>query len=331
MTLIINQSDWDELFQQAPVTCPHPLVLDDFEELSGVPDVLGRGYLRSMELLPGVSVAFSDCEYHQDVITKLPAHEHPIQISVFPSGSLYFEQVHPDLGQGRSYFSGSGISPATAGMQRAGERLTYVDIEIEPELLRSVMSERQRGDGMLQQLFKGEDWKVSFYPTVTPAIGAIARQMWEVPYHGELKRMYLQAKVMELLVIYLDWLADSQQPAVPRLKRGTIAALHHARAILDAQLDQPPLLEDLVRQVGVSERTLLRGFRQLFGTTVVGYSMRQRLSRAEGLLRQGDRTVAEVARLVGYGHLGHFAAAFKRQFGITPGQCLAGKKADSGS
>jgi AraC-like DNA-binding protein len=77
----------------------------------------------------------------------------------------------------------------------------------------------------------------------------------------------------------------------------------------------------------------LRGFKQLFGTTVIGYSMQQRLKRAERLLRQGDtaglqgkRTVTEVARLLGYGNLWYFTTVFKRQFGITPSECLAGKK-----
>jgi AraC-like DNA-binding protein len=60
---------------------------------------------------------------------------------------------------------------------------------------------------------------------------------------------------------------------------------------------------------------------------VVGYLIQRRLEAAERLLRQGDLKVTEVANLVGYEHLGQFSAAFKRQFGITPRQCLAGKKA----
>jgi AraC-like DNA-binding protein len=82
----------------------------------------------------------------------------------------------------------------------------------------------------------------------------------------------------------------------------------------------------LAQQVGVSDRTLQRGFQVLFNTTITGYLKLRRLEQAEQLLRQGNYTVAEVANLVGYGHLGHFATAFKRQFGITPSQCLAGKR-----
>jgi AraC-like DNA-binding protein len=133
--------------------------------------------------------------------------------------------------------------------------------------------------------------------------------------------------VMELLVVYLDLLMeDGNSPPSQSLKPETIACLHRAKQILETRLEHPPSILELSEQLGLSDRTLLRGFKQLFGTTVIGYSMQQRLKRSESLLRQGDRSVAEVARLMGYGHLGHFAAVFKRQFGITPSQCVAGKK-----
>jgi AraC-like DNA-binding protein len=189
------------------------------------------------------------------------------------------------------------------------------------------VTEQPHQSDALKPLFKREDWKESFYPVVTPAIRAIAQQMWDAPYRGDLKRLYLQAKVMELLVIYLDLISDNQkQTRVQGLKPETIARLNYAKEILTSQVANPPLLSDLARQVGVSDRTLQRGFRSLFNTTVVGYLIQQRLEQAEKLLRQGNLKVTEVAHLVGYEHLGQFAAAFKRQFGITPRQCLAGEK-----
>jgi AraC-like DNA-binding protein len=336
MTLILNESDWDELHEYTPLTRTDHLMGDEFEELTGMPIHLGRGYSRAMDLLPGVWLCLSESEFDQDVILKAPVHDHPIQISIFPEGMLYFDAVHPNLGGGRSYFSGSGISPAVAGLQRAGERLTCIDIEIDPELFYTgFLSDPQREDESLKPLFRGEDWKVAVYPMVTPAMRAIAHAMWHPPYRGGLKRIYLQGKVLELLAMYLDLL--SQHPPVtswtPRLKPETIACLHHAKDILDRHLDNPPSIHELAQQICVSDSSLLRGFKQLFGTTVIGYLTQQRLHRAAQLLRQGDteglqgkRTVTEVAGMVGYSHLGHFTAMFKRQFGITPSECLAGKK-----
>jgi AraC-like DNA-binding protein len=327
MTLTLNHADWKELHEQAPITCPGGLVLDNFEKVTGVPEILGRGYNRAIDLLPGGWLSFLDFKVHQDFVVKVPVHDHPIQISIFPSGMLYFDEVHPNLGGDRSYFSGSGISPSVAEIHRAGEHLTCVNIEIDPDVFKALVTEQPHQSDALKPLFKREDWKESFYPIVTPAIRAIAQQMWNAPYRGDLKRLYLQAKVIELLVIYLDLISNNEEHTrVPGLKPDTIARLHHAKTILETRLDNPPSILELAQQVGVSDRTLLRGFKQLFGTTVIGYSMQQRLKRAEHLLRQGDRTVAEVARLMGYGHLGYFASAFKRQFGITPSDCLTGKK-----
>jgi AraC-like DNA-binding protein len=329
MTLILIQSDWDELHEQAPVTCPNNIILDEFEELTGVPAQLGWGYDRKIELLPGVWLNFADLEYHQDLEVKVSAHEHPIQMTIFLSGFLECD-LHPTFDCTRSYFSGSGISPAYLERYRSLQRSTSVNIEIEPDVLESFfLNDRQRQSDTVKQLFKGEDWKVSFYPRVTPAMRSLALQMWNAPYRGAAKRMYFQAKVFELLAMHLDLISEDaarNQPALS-LKPETIARLYYAKEILTTQFAQPLSLPQLARQVGLTHRSLQRGFQTLFSMTVIGYLQQRRLEQAEQLLRQGDRTVAEVAMRVGYGHLGNFASAFKRRYGITPSQCLAGKRA----
>ncbi|NJK30558.1 MAG: helix-turn-helix transcriptional regulator [Acaryochloris sp. SU_5_25] len=329
MTLTLTQADWDELQAQAPVPQSVNLELDDFEALTGMPEYIGHGYGRGMELAPGLWLDLWDCQYHQDLRVKAPVHEHLIQIGVFLSGFIYCDAVYPNLGGTCGYFSGSGMSPAYVEKFRSGERLISVNVEFEPEWLASFLQGDQSYDSDLQKLLiKGEDWKVAFYPRVTPAMRSLAQQLWNAPYRGAAKRMYLQAKVFELLAMHLDWIAADRQQrdALPRLRPETIARLHYAKEILTRQFANPPSLPELAQQVGVSDRTLQRGFQTLFQTTVVGYLIQQRLMQAERVLRQGNHTVAEVATAVGYGNMGHFAVAFKRQFGITPSQCLAGRK-----
>ena len=46
---------------------------------------------------------------------------------------------------------------------------------------------------------------------------------------------------------------------------------------------------------------------------------------AKRLLREPHCTVAEVANQVGYANPSQFAAAFNRQFGITPSACIRGR------
>ncbi len=89
---------------------------------------------------------------------------------------------------------------------------------------------------------------MSSYPAETPAIRSIAQQILAVlyravPYRGVLKWMYLQAKVMELLAIYLDAIAAGSTRSHPAgLKPETIDRLYAAKEILMAQFEKPPSL-----------------------------------------------------------------------------------------
>lgn len=318
----LNESNWQDLCNQTIAN----RVVDEFDTLSSLSTSLGQGYIRRITLANGIELSFSDRQYHQDFQRKVSAHNHPIQICILLSGLLGCS-IHPTLGNARGYFSGSGISPDYVETYKANQQVSFVDIEIQPEMLNSLfLNGQQRQCSPIQQLFKTEEWKTSFYPRVTAQMRSLIHQMWHVPYQGAAKQLYLQAKVFELLALHLDLLSDQPQASNSGLKPDTIDRIHYAQQILTTQLENPPSLLALAQQVGISDRTLRRGFKELYGTTVIGYLKQQRMERAKELLQEGEWTVTEVARTVGYSHLGHFAAAFKHQFGITPRQCLAGKR-----
>ena len=327
MTLTLTESDLEELCQQAPARLSRDQRFDGFEIIEGELEGIGYGYSCSLHLLPGLQLIFYEQESQQDWRLKVPAHDHPIEIGIWLSGFIDFDAVHPTLGGACGYFSGSGISPAYVEKYQGGQHLASVGIQLTPELLASFLADGQYASDIHKQLFKGEDWKVSFYPMATPAMRSLAHQLWHAPYQGAVKRMYLQAKVFELLAMHLDAIASDSKQTHPHLKPETISCLHHARDILTRQLENPPSLSELAQQVGVSERTLQRGFRELFGTTAFQYLQTLRMERAEQLLRSREMRVSEVAHAIGYLHLGHFTQAFKRRFGITPKQCQMGELA----
>lgn len=325
MTLTFKESEWDKL-DQAPAICPNYQSLDDFALLTGVPAGMGNGYSCDMTITPGVWLNFHDVNYHQDLMIKVPPHDHPIQIFILLSGFIYYETVYPNFGGTRSYFSGSGISPAYEVKHRGGEHLSVVNIEIEPNWLDTFLVGGPWCSDNLQQLFRGKDWKRAFYPTVTPMMRLLSHQLWNAPYKGPAKRLYLQAKVFELLALHLDLLSEPDSQSIVGLKSDTITRLYHAQSILSTQLEHPPLLSELAVKVGVSASTLQRGFQELFGTTVFGYLRELRLEQAKELLLSREMQVSQVAHTVGYSHLGHFTKAFKRKFGITPKQYQMGQR-----
>ncbi|NNH73499.1 AraC family transcriptional regulator [Nocardia uniformis] len=71
---------------------------------------------------------------------------------------------------------------------------------------------------------------------------------------------------------------------------------------------------------GVSRATLARRFTTTVGEPPLSYLTRWRMLTAARLLRETDTPLAAVARKVGYQSEFAFAKAFKREYGLAPGQ-----------
>ncbi|MEZ5741917.1 MAG: GlxA family transcriptional regulator [Burkholderiaceae bacterium] len=113
--------------------------------------------------------------------------------------------------------------------------------------------------------------------------------------------------------------ADSWQRMALPLRSGA----HHPTLVRAIRLieDNPqpaPTVSGLSRTLGISERHLLRLFRDHLGETAHDYLLRVRLERARALLVQSDLSVTEIAQVVGYGSVAHFSRAYRRFFGRTP-------------
>jgi len=76
---------------------------------------------------------------------------------------------------------------------------------------------------------------------------------------------------------------------------------------------------DLVREVGLSPRTLERRFLQYLGKTPEQEIRRIRIERSKILLRETPLSVESVGLKTGFSSQEHFIRAFKQEMGTTPG------------
>jgi AraC-like DNA-binding protein len=75
----------------------------------------------------------------------------------------------------------------------------------------------------------------------------------------------------------------------------------------------------MAKQAGMSRTAFAARFRELVGEPPMSYLARVRLGRAAGYLAATDKTVQEIARLVGYDSDASLAKAFRRTYGCPPG------------
>ena len=93
-----------------------------------------------------------------------------------------------------------------------------------------------------------------------------------------------------------------------------------AMEFIDAHLDSPISIPDLVAASGVPGRTLHQHFRDFTGKSPMGYVRDTRLERihVDLLKLGGEQTVTEVAGRWGFNHMGRFSAEYTRRFGELP-------------
>ena len=94
--------------------------------------------------------------------------------------------------------------------------------------------------------------------------------------------------------------------------------LLRAKDLADARYAEPLDVDDMARAAGLSRAHFSREFRRTFGESPHAYLLTRRLGRAAALLRNTDRSIADVCLSVGLQSLGSFTTSFTRTYGLSP-------------
>ena len=94
--------------------------------------------------------------------------------------------------------------------------------------------------------------------------------------------------------------------------------LLRAKDLADARYAEPLDVDDMAGTAGLSRAHFSREFRRTFGESPHGYLLTRRLERAAALLRNTDRSVAEICFSVGLQSVGSFTSSFGRVYGRSP-------------
>lgn len=153
---------------------------------------------------------------------------------------------------------------------------------------------------------------------ITPKMMAVLHELLNCMYTGYCKRMFVEAKVIELLMLQFEQCEQDEAPAAAGLKQTDIEKMLHARDLILQNMECPCSLIDLAHMVGTNEYYLKKHFKQVFGTTVFGYLNSYRMEQARKMLLEGDKKVGDIASTLGFKYAAHFTTAFKKHFGYLP-------------
>lgn len=138
---------------------------------------------------------------------------------------------------------------------------------------------------------------------------------------GPLRRLYVEAKAMELFCLILDRFqgeASGGTTAPFRVTQRDRRQLAQVRDLLSHQFVDPPSIHSLSRQFGLNRNKLCGGFQGVYGLSIYDFCRKLRLEKGRKLLSESDLSIGQIAAAVGFSSASAFSASFSRQFGHAP-------------
>jgi len=169
----------------------------------------------------------------------------------------------------------------------------------------------------------GNDWSIAELeactdirePRVADALMRLAREIAEPGFAAAALTEAIGIAAIIDLARYLR-----RRPAAEAPDAGGLAPRHLAliREYVEESAESAPTIAALAALCGLSERHLMRVFRQATGETVKSYVERIRLVRAKSLLSGTSLPLKEIAGRLGFATPSSFSVAFRRATGETP-------------
>ena len=166
-----------------------------------------------------------------------------------------------------------------------------------------------------------ENSSKKYYDTLpfTSSIAVVLSQVLQAKVHDSMKELYFKGKVYELLSLYFNKSEDPSLEQCPFLvDEENVQKIRRAKDIILERMTDPPSLENLSLEIGLSLKKLKEGFKQLYGDTVYSYLLDHKMEEARRMLDSQKFNVNEVGLKLGYSTASHFIAAFKKKYGTTP-------------
>jgi len=213
------------------------------------------------------------------------------------------------------------ISPFKGRADWAGDtRMQLFEVNLLPEFFAPYMPDGvQCFEDFKRKISQQEPGYLSPHNgNITPQMRWIIQEIIDCHRTGIFKKMFIESKVIELLLLQLEQFNDVKNDDFRTMKKSDVDKMHAVKDLLMSDFGSSSSLVQLAHQVGTNECTLKKGFKEVFGTTVFDFWNEMKMAHAKKWLLEDGLQISEVSKKVGYKNPQHFSMAFKRKYGITP-------------
>jgi AraC-like DNA-binding protein len=291
------------------------------EQISGgyryrIPPHLGEGGFELWGDITCCMACISDIVFYKPCVILEGVHEKMLEFGQFYSGEVSFYQkkstVYP-FDYGLNYLV---TPPFLYGYKR---------MEPHQRLLNIGIAYREKFFDTLPYTLPEDFWETAaavLNPDVVhlPSVSAICDQLRNCRLTGMALEIFVQGKCLEAFGLTLDYIYANKKSSAVNLTAKDRSALEQVKAMLGSNPQEPPSIKEMSVAIGMNQKKMMAGFKQINGITIYTFLKRIRMEKALELLLENELSMLDIARAVGYRGDGHFQQAFKDVYGTTPGK-----------
>lgn len=154
-----------------------------------------------------------------------------------------------------------------------------------------------------------------FHPDSLTSFTTILTDLYTLASSSDyIRDMRINESLSALLTLLMEqsWHPESKTVSRKRLE------LVEIKNYLDEHYTERIVLDDLAERYYINKYYLTKIFKETYGSTINGYIIAKRITRAKQLLRFTDMTVDEIGNAVGMGDANYFSRTFRKVEGISP-------------
>lgn len=276
--------------------------------------------MNTIQLYPGIQLSFLHLQTNQ-IKLQHDALDHVLEVNYCRNGRVGWQ-----LANGNFIYLGPGDFALHTMKTCATSVLTLpngtydglticIDLRQLTENPPELLADTDITGTFLYQKFCQNDTFSSYSGTTDSA--SIFRAFYKKPEH--LQTAYYKVKTLELL-LYLAELNTATKNQLSEYQSEQVELIRTIHEQLTSNLEHRFTIEELSRQYLINSTTLKNMFKSVYGTSLAGHIKMHRLEKAAELLKSTDKSISEIALLVGYDSPSKFSTAFREQYEMLPSE-----------
>lgn len=281
------------------------------------PKEIGSDFMENIKIQEDLYFLRTDYSFNQATKMEATQNEKKFVITISQKGDTSFLNHDKQKIEFKEGFTTITLFDKTCGFREFNSK----SVKQTRIILGENFLQRNLKESLVDKYFLNKNTLnlLDFSPTMVSS-QLILKEILECNLNGELEKMYKQSKVLELLSLELNKLSKEQNSIF--LDTYDKDAIYRAKDILIENMQNPPSITQLAKQVHLNEFKLKKGFKQIFKTSPYKLLTTYKMKQAKKLLETSDYNINEIAHVIGYKYASNFTKVFSKEFGVNPKELM---------